>query len=188
MTTPSTPQTTNNPVEHIIDELVNFTLSLAEESERIAVIMGVAQVDITLEKLLKALLQPNPGGSDNLFDPEQSLSTFAVKISAALRFGVIDVDFEHALQMLRRIRNDFAHSTQPVHLTDSAQRSRLKEIIPIVQLNSHYQKFLATIHRTVNPIELAQFCSIIALILIKLENATMLNSRYKPNYVAKFSQ
>jgi hypothetical protein len=65
----------------IASEIVDFISGLANEGERILVIGGAARLDVALEKLLKAVLepQPNPKGSDNLFDPDRPLGRFPLK-------------------------------------------------------------------------------------------------------------
>lgn len=102
---------------------------LSFESERAAVIVAAARVDVELEKLIKHVLKPHPGGSDPLLDSERPLGTFSARISMAYRLGLIDQDFEHSIQMLRKMRNDFAHHFEDESLSSPAQKSRLREMI-----------------------------------------------------------
>lgn len=78
-----------------------FIGKLASESERAAVVLGVARLDNALEKYLKSILKPSQGGSDPLFGMERPLDTFSSKINLAYRIGIIDEDFEHALHITR---------------------------------------------------------------------------------------
>jgi hypothetical protein len=116
-------------VDRIAAEVGPFVSALLNESERAAVVLGTARVDASLESCLKAVLRRHPGGSDDLFEPERPCGTFGAKIALAYRLGLIDSDFEHALQMLRRIRNDFAHAVTRVSLSDGASRGRLLELV-----------------------------------------------------------
>jgi hypothetical protein len=92
-------------------ELKAFIAILAYEGERSLVIGGAARIDVGLERLLKAVMSRGPRGKDdNLFDPDRPLGTFSAKIKLAYRLGLLDDDVEHALQLIRKIRNDFAIS------------------------------------------------------------------------------
>jgi hypothetical protein len=70
----------------------------------------------------------HPGGSDGLFDPERPLGKFASKIALAHRPGLVDHDVELALQLVRRIRNEFAHSVGSSSLSEAAHASRTREL------------------------------------------------------------
>jgi hypothetical protein len=83
---------------------------VTEGSERSAVIVGAAQLDNVLEQFLITVLQP--GDDKKLFGTRGPLSVTYSKISIAYRLGVIDADVERALELVRRIRNDFAHSLE----------------------------------------------------------------------------
>lgn len=100
---------------------------LVKEGERGAVLLGAARIDQALESLLKRTLLPNVGGDDNLFDPDRPLGTFSSKIALTYRLGLIDKSVEHALQMIRKIRNEFAHSFEEALLSDHTHRNRLNK-------------------------------------------------------------
>ena len=70
---------------------------LIKESERAAVVLGVARIDSELEKLIKAVLRRNSKDPDTLFDADGPLSTFSAKIRLAYRLNLIDADFERSL-------------------------------------------------------------------------------------------
>ena len=99
-----------NTPEEISLEVRTMIEGLMKEGERAAVVVGAARLELALEHLLKKVMQENPGGSDDLFDSDRNLGTFSAKIATAFRLGLIDLDIEHCLQLIRRIRNDFAHS------------------------------------------------------------------------------
>jgi hypothetical protein len=162
-------------------------VSLAQESERVAVVMGVAQVDIALERLLKSLFQKHPGGQDNLFDPDRPLSTFSAKIALAFRIGVIDSDFEHVLQMLRKIRNDFAHSTEPEKPSESRHRNRMKEVLNAMKSSPSFEIIRTIIlNAKISSPDLTDFSAAIALTLLVLETTMVVNQRIAHARVASF--
>lgn len=119
---------TNHPaVANAASEAGNITTQLIKEGGRGAVLLGAARLDLALEKLLKATMNPHTGGEDNLFEPDRPLGTFSAKIALCYRLGLIDKQVEHALQMIRKVRNDFAHSFEDASLADHAHRNRLSK-------------------------------------------------------------
>jgi len=122
-------------------ELKAFIAILAYEGERSLVIGGAARIDVGLERLLKAVMSRGPRGKDdNLFDPDRPLGTFSAKIKLAYRLGLLDDDVEHALQLIRKIRNDFAHATTDIRLLECSHADRVREIVKCVQHLSSNQK------------------------------------------------
>ncbi|MFM9073269.1 MAG: DUF4145 domain-containing protein [Cyanobium sp.] len=101
-------------------------LGMLRERGRGAVLVGVARVDAALEALLKASLLP-PSARENLFQTDRPLGSFGARIALAHRLGVIDPEVEQALHALRKVRNDFAHSTADISFSEPAQQSRLAE-------------------------------------------------------------
>jgi len=112
-----------------------IALQMLQERGRGAVLVGVARVDASLERVLQAVLQPSPGGRDALFQPDRPLGSFGAKISLAHRLGLIDQPVERALHTLRRVRNTFAHSSESAALSDPAHAGALAEAYREAQTN-----------------------------------------------------
>jgi len=153
----------------LMKDIFGFMGSLARESERAAVILAAARIDVDLEALLKHVLHPHPSGVDSLFDTDRGLGTFSSKIAVAYRLGLISPDFEHALQMLRKIRNDFAHDLQDQTLGNSRQKSRLNELVRWAHQSDIYQSNLVILLERTKTAEHAQFvaCTICMAVLLK---------------------
>ena len=115
-------------IDAFAGEVSAFVMGLARESERAAVVLGAARLDVGLENVLMRSMRHCPGGSDNLFDSERPLASFSAKISIAHRLGLIDDEIERSLQLIRRIRNSFAHSIETETLSESAHKNRLAEV------------------------------------------------------------
>jgi hypothetical protein len=170
------------------DQISDFLFQLAKESERASVVMGVAQIDLALEKALKRLMNPNPGGQDDLFDQERPLSSLAAKTALAYRLGLIDSDFEHALHMMRKIRNDFAHSPQTEHLSQPRHQSRLKEVLQAVKSVEAFKRAEALFTKAIKQADLVHFCAAVAVLLFQLEWSILENNRINVNYVATLAR
>lgn len=101
---------------------------MSEESDRAAVILAAAGLDELLLHALRARLRP-VSGRDDLLESEGPLSTFSARIKAAYRVGLIDENFASALNLVRKLRNSFAHGLHGQKLADAPHRERVIELM-----------------------------------------------------------
>lgn len=118
----------------------NFLMEFKKESDRAAVILGAAQIDTLLRQILLKYLMPNPSKSDELFDGEAPLASFSARINLIFRLGFITPNYAHALHMIRKIRNDFAHEVFGCSIESCPHRDRAKELI------SHFDSIPSTMN------------------------------------------
>lgn len=111
------------------DHFLEFITEFMTESDRAAVILGAAKLDLLLYQLLTKYFVPSPSSKDELLDGDSPLGTFSSKIHLAYRLGLIGADFTRALHMIRKIRNSFAHEVAECNLNSGAHRDRVKELI-----------------------------------------------------------
>jgi hypothetical protein len=111
-------------------ELFNrYVLTISGESDRGAVLAAAALLDVGLETALKKKLVPAAKKDDLLFNGGYSpLRSFSAKIELAFRLGLITDKTRQMLDVLRALRNDFAHSKEAVSLNDAPARDRLRAI------------------------------------------------------------
>lgn len=102
---------------------------LSAESDRAAVIVGAAKLDLLLYQILQRCLKPSTANTDELLDGDSPLSPFSAKIHLVFRLGLIDAHLARALTLTRRIRNVFAHEHASTSLASGAHRDRVKELI-----------------------------------------------------------
>lgn len=112
-----------------------IALQMLEERGRGAVLVGVARVDSALEHLLRAVMTPATAKGDGLFLPERPLGSIGAKVALASRLGLIDRPVERALNVLRKLRNAFAHSAESASLGDAAHSARLVEVYADARAN-----------------------------------------------------
>lgn len=170
-TDPATyPPGTKEFVIDVITDSFKLTNSLLNESERAAVILAAARLDVDLEKLLRQLLVPHPGGNDPLFDGDRMLGTFSAKILFAYRLGAIDPGFEHALQILRRIRNDFAHGLDDETLSSNRQKQRVHQLVRWAEHSKVYQSAISAHGERAKSVEHLQFtaCAVCMAMLLQI--------------------
>jgi hypothetical protein len=101
-------------------------LPLVSESDRGAVLIGAAIVDEQLRKLFEAIAPPGVGGKSlkGVLEYPGSLSSTSAKAEIAYLTRYISADMKRAIDVLRRMRNDVAHSPEFFQLRDHEQRLR----------------------------------------------------------------
>jgi DNA-binding MltR family transcriptional regulator len=91
--------------------LTLLNAELRGTSDRSCVITAASIIDHLLLELLRAKLVPNSSSQDSLFDGANSpLGTFSARIDLAYRVGLVSAQFARDLHLIRRMRNDLAHS------------------------------------------------------------------------------
>lgn len=114
---------------------VAFSVDLSEESDRAAVVLGAARIDLGLRRLLEHALAPNTSSRDDLLDNDGPVSTFSARTQLCLRLRLITPEFARAINIMRRIRNDFAHEASGATLVGGAHADRVHELaLPFLQL------------------------------------------------------
>jgi len=79
-----------------------------KESPRGMVIIATAQLEAHLQKIIEKYLSIHPSDIQKIFN--SNLSNFDGKIRMSYSLGLIDKDTCHDLDLIRQIRNEFAHS------------------------------------------------------------------------------
>lgn len=126
-----------------------FMRDFLNESDRAAVILGAAKLDLLLKQTLERVLLPSASNVDDLLDIEKPLGSFSSRIRAAHRLGVIDTQFSRALHLIRKIRNDFAHEAHGSSLALGSHRDRVRELAAPFLEYVHIDPRLAKLRREV---------------------------------------
>ncbi len=113
---------------NLVSEIDAWFRQLTPGDDRALLIVASARLGDLLKRLLQATMIHNPGGNDGLFDPDRPLGTFSSRILLAYRLGLLDRDFESFLQTLRKLRNDAAHSAQPIALQSAPHIDRVMHL------------------------------------------------------------
>jgi DNA-binding MltR family transcriptional regulator len=87
---------------------------LESQTDRGAAIIGAALLEERLEEAIRGCLLDNDG-TDSLFKPFQAASTFSAKIRLAYSLGLCGEQMYRDLNLIRQIRNDFAHFVTPLN-------------------------------------------------------------------------
>lgn len=132
--------------ERTFDEadFIKFVDEFKGESDRAAVILGAAKIDLLLYQILQQYLAPITGGKDELLDGDSPLGTFSAKILLVNRLGLVNDEFTRALQFVRKIRNSFAHEVAGCTLDSGAHRDRVKELVAQLKHKNAFIKIRAS--------------------------------------------
>lgn len=109
----------------IVDEEINV------KSDRALVITIGSILDTQLESLLKSFLIKDNKIDEKLFNNNSPLSNFSSKISMCYYLGIISKYEYEALEIIRKIRNIFAHEIEIKKLEDSQSIRDLCKILNI---------------------------------------------------------
>ena len=98
--------------------------SLAEESDRGALLVGLAHVDNCLESLLRAVFPADLSGKQRkqLLAYPGPLSALASRVNVAYALRLIPRSVYEATNILRAIRNDVAHRPEAFSLKENQER------------------------------------------------------------------
>jgi DNA-binding MltR family transcriptional regulator len=104
-----------------------------QESDRGCVIFGAAHLEDDLEALLRAQCLRDGSAVKKVVDPlfhvYAPFSTFSAKIQVSYAMGLIHEPLYTTLDLIRRIRNDFAHERKAVSFQTPKYQSRLRAIL-----------------------------------------------------------
>jgi DNA-binding MltR family transcriptional regulator len=92
-----------------LDEVIDFGITLNSETDRGVALICAAFLEDDLEALLKQHLVDAPKVVGRLFDQAGPLGTFSSKIDLAFVAGLIPANIHRGLDLVRKIRNSFAH-------------------------------------------------------------------------------
>jgi hypothetical protein len=149
------------------DRFSSFMDEFNGESDRAAVILGAAKIDQTLFELLSATLLPLTSGKDDLLESDGPIGSFSARISLAYRMALIDAELAHALHMVRKIRNAFAHEPTGCKLDGGPEGDRVRTLAQPFRHFKDYNEFrdLMTMAHTGYS---GEFRAVLALLLGRL--------------------
>ncbi len=118
--------THDRPDRH--EELSHLIL---EETDRGFAILVAQHFSDKLEEMIRLLLDKTASRKkvvNGLFSGYGPLSTFSAKIDLLYAMGILDDEFYKQVQLVRKIRNIFAHLAGPVSFADPRVRSLLMQM------------------------------------------------------------
>lgn len=107
-----------------IDCFKMFNTAIAEESDRAKVVLVAAWIDHFLEiKLMNEFSKGNADARKRLFNSSGPFANFAAKLDTAFCAGWIDADVHHDVRIIKKLRDDCAHTIASISLNDERIRT-----------------------------------------------------------------
>ena len=122
--------TNSTPPELLIDQKQwsAFFEELKDESDRGTAILYAAWIDHLLgQKLRLHFSKGNAEQQDKLFEGNGAFHAFSSKVTAAFCLGWLDPDVRHDIDLIRKIRNLFAHQIHGLSMKTPEVRHLVNE-------------------------------------------------------------
>jgi len=107
----------------------DFRKALTSESDRGCALFAAAYLDKSLSDLLYVSLVENKKIEEDLFKSQGPLSTFSARIKFAYYLGKISPSERRDLDVIRAIRNDFAHHAEEMTFDIQSVRDRCTNLV-----------------------------------------------------------
>lgn len=112
-----------------VEDIKGFLEEFQGETDRAAAVLGAAYLDECLRQLIASFLIDDSKKVDELLEgPLAPLGSFASRISVSYCMGLISEDEYHDLQIIREIRNAFAHGLHGLSFSESWVRGKCSEL------------------------------------------------------------
>jgi DNA-binding MltR family transcriptional regulator len=154
------------------DRYYNFIQEFNKESDRAIVILAAAKIDQLLCEILEGTLLPVTTAKDELLESDGPLASFSSRIALCTRMGLIDAELTRAMQLLRKIRNAFAHEVTGCSLEQGQQADRVRQLAKTMRLHPFYETardLSAKDHSGLS----AEFRACVAMVITRLEYWSM---------------
>lgn len=106
--------------------LLRMRRTLSLETDRGCALVAAAYLDHELGKLLRAFFVDDPSTADEFLGNNRPLGTFSSRIQACLLLGLLRKDQCRDLDLIRKIRNEFAHLSERLSFESPQIRDRCK--------------------------------------------------------------
>lgn len=166
--------------DNIVDDFRAFVEEFKDESDRAIVVITAARLDYLLYCILQKYLVPNTSTTDDFFENQGPGATFSNKIMLAYRLGLIDKDMARSLNLVRRVRNDFAHEASGCSLDKGSYKDRVKALIAPYKKLPLYRDFQKALIKASTQYR-AHYMTVLGFLITRLsylfEEITLVNDK-----------
>lgn len=140
-----------------VKETANFRHTLNLETDRGCALMASAYLEDRLEFLIKSFLVEE--ASNSLFEFNGPFGTFSSKITTAYALGLVPKNLNTDLNILRKVRNEFAHRADLTDFESSGIKERVSSFsfVDVKDLTRSRSKFTRTVMAMLAIIETTSF-------------------------------
>ncbi len=108
--------------------VLQFRETLTPESDRGCALIAVAYLDESMHELLRKCLVSDDKVARAFMRPDGPLGSFSSRIDCAYLLGRISTTIHRELHLIRKIRNDFGHKSEPITFDYQPVSSRCSEL------------------------------------------------------------
>lgn len=137
--------TTKEQVEDDLNYVNKVLAETGKESDRAAAVLICAEIDNAVVRLLENYLLPPVKKSSRFLEQDGPLGPFSARIEAVYRLGLIPPVFHHDLQIMRSIRNDFAHGKSGLSFASNRISDLCKNLLIAEDFRTQQIKELGTV-------------------------------------------
>jgi hypothetical protein len=131
---------------------------IPKQRDRGAAIIATAILEEHLLEAIQSRLERHAHTEKKMFNNDGALCTFSARIDLGVLIGLYPELFQRKLHLIRRIRNNFAHSMQPVSF--KSQAADCRKLLPARGSHRGINKLLASyIGRANTPFSFTMFRS-----------------------------
>ncbi len=116
----------------IEEEQQDFFKQFHKEDDRSAVILSGAMIDLMLGELLRKVFLPASKAVDPLLNERGPLSSLYSKNVMAHRLGLIDDNLRDTIDIIRDIRNTYAHRLEYSGLSSQPYSSKIEQAYKLI--------------------------------------------------------
>jgi DNA-binding MltR family transcriptional regulator len=117
--------------EQLRKEFKSVVEGLSKESDRGCALFAAAYLDEALARLLKTRMVQHPDMKQDLFISQAPLGAFSARIKMVYYLGELGEDERKMLDIIRGIRNHFAHHFEVTSFSDQSIRDRCGNLIAL---------------------------------------------------------
>lgn len=154
---------------NFVAEFRAFVAKYEKESDRAIVVLTAAKLDLLLQNILQKYLVPAATTTDEFFDHQGPASTFSNKIALSYRLGLIDRDFARSLNLVRRMRNEFAHELGGTDLEEGSHRDRVRSLSSPYRRFPFFDSFTERFIGDAPPAR-AEYLTVLGFLIVRLES------------------
>ncbi len=110
------------------DSLRGALKRFTEQKDRGTALIGAAWLDDALEQLLRKAFRNKKKPVEELLHPDGPLGTLSARARLAYALGLLEPTAWHDIELIRRIRNQFAHSREDLRFSKPTIRDRCREL------------------------------------------------------------
>jgi DNA-binding MltR family transcriptional regulator len=119
------------------DDVFELQASMYAETDRGSALLAAAFLEARLEDLLQAFFVDTTNVADDLLEGTGGLATFSARIDLHYLLGLIAPLARRDLHLIRRIRNDFAHTPTDLGFDHPPIAARCSELTHDIMQQSH---------------------------------------------------